>query len=49
MKSKSEINLYNKTSQSYDFGAARNQLPQTHGGNRLTEKMIPGYTGREDF
>jgi hypothetical protein len=45
MKSKSEINLYNNTSQSYDFGAARNQLPKTNGGNRLTEKMIPGYTG----
>lgn len=45
-RSKSAANL--SQSLSSDFGlksSLRNQLPKTNGGNRLTESMIPGYTG----
>ena len=40
-RAKSEINL------SQSAGPfMRNQLPKTNGGNRLTEQMVPGYTGK---
>jgi hypothetical protein len=46
-RSRSAANL---TSLSEDFGlksnSLRNQLPKSNGGNRLTESMIPGYTGK---
>lgn len=39
-RAKSEINL-SQSAGPY----IRNPLPKTNGGNRLTEQMIPGYTG----
>jgi hypothetical protein len=39
-RAKSEINLSQSAAP-----FIRNQLPKTNGGNRLTEQMVPGYTG----
>ena len=40
-RAKSEINI-SQSAAPY----IRNALPKTNGGNRLTERMVPGYTGK---